>query len=291
MAVQELNSLLDIIMKVKIDTKTPTLQKSNLKPLEPEDGLSELRNLIKDFIFHVDMFGVFGVYTAAICYMIQLERLILHCEDIKLYYLLNTVNTVISHIKHTCEKCMGECTIKEKIERFVSDQVKVFVEVLREFKAQSNQELCSIIFVERRFTAKILFHILKAISEDPEFAYIKPDFMVGYNNSPYNTTREGLYVAKQNRKVVTAFSNKEINLVVASNVLEEGVDIPNCTLVVKFNKPANYRSYIQSKGRARHKESYYYMLVQESDLLKFYTNYTMYLQVEMTLNKVYFVCV
>lgn len=284
MAISELQKLLDILKVVKIDTKIPTLQKCNLKPLQPEDSLYELRNLINDYIFHIDMFGVFGVYTAATCYMIQLERLILHCEDMKLYYLLNCVNTTIAYIKHTCEKFMGNCTVKEILQRYVSDQLNVLIQILREFKTESGQPLCSIIFVDRRFTAKILYHILRSLADDVEFSDIKADFMVGYNNSPYNTTREGLYVAKQNKKVLTAFTNKDINLVVASNVLEEGIDIPNCTLVVKFNKLLNYRSYIQSKGRARHKDSYYYIMVKDKDAAKFYQNYTTYLKVEKVLN-------
>lgn len=269
-----------------LETKTYTLQKNNLKPLEPGDGLQELRCMVKDFIFHLDMFGVLGIYTAAICYSIQLERLIMHCEDIKLFNLFTCVQTTVSHIKHLCQRHMGECTPEEKIERYTSDQVKVLIEVLREFRQRSKQELCSIIFVDRRFTAKILFHLLKMISELPEFSYIKPDFMVGYNNSPYSTTREGLYVAKVNKKVVQTFCNKETNLLVASNVLEEGVDIPNCTLVVKFNKPSTYRSYIQSKGRARHKESFYYILVQDAEVIKFSQNYQTFRQVEQILNKV-----
>jgi endoribonuclease Dicer len=48
---------------------------------------------------------------------------------------------------------------------------------------------------------------------------------------------------------------------VASDVLEEGIDIPKCNLVVKFDVPKNYRSYIQSKGRARHRSSNYYIMV------------------------------
>lgn len=286
MTLATLSNLLDILSSAKLEAKAPTLQKTTLKPLKPDDGLHELRCMVNDFIFHVDMFGIFGIHTAAICYMVQLQRLIMHCEDIKLYSLFNCVNTTIAHIKHICEELMGNCSIQEKLKRYTSDQVKTLIQVLREFKARSEQELCSIVFVDRRFTAKILYHILKSMTEDPEFSYIKPDFMVGYSNSPYNTTREGLYVAKQNKKVVTGFCNKELNLVVASNVLEEGIDIPNCTLVIKFNKPATYRSYIQSKGRARHKQSFYYIMVESSEYTKYYQNYVMFQQVETILNKV-----
>ncbi len=30
-----------------------------------------------------------------------------------------------------------------------------------------------------------------------------------------------------------------------------GLDVPGCNLVIRFNKPQNFSSYMQSKGRAR----------------------------------------
>jgi endoribonuclease Dicer len=41
----------------------------------------------------------------------------------------------------------------------------------------------------------------------------------------------------------------ENNLIVALSSLEELKDIPDCNLVIRFDVPTNYRSYIQSKVR------------------------------------------
>ena len=38
---------------------------------------------------------------------------------------------------------------------------------------------------------------------------------------------------------------------VATAVIEEGLDVAQCNLVIRFNKPHNFSSYMQSKGRAR----------------------------------------
>lgn len=38
---------------------------------------------------------------------------------------------------------------------------------------------------------------------------------------------------------------------VATAVIEEGLDVAQCNLVIRFNKPQNFSSYMQSKGRAR----------------------------------------
>ena len=49
-------------------------------------------------------------------------------------------------------------------------------------------------------------------------------------------------------------------MLIATSIVEEGVDIPKCNLVVRFDLPTEYRSYVQSKGRARAPVSNYIML-------------------------------
>ena len=46
----------------------------------------------------------------------------------------------------------------------------------------------------------------------------------------------------------------------STNVVEEGLDMRSCNLVIKFDFPDNFRSYVQSKGRARAKPSQYILL-------------------------------
>jgi endoribonuclease Dicer len=73
---------------------------------------------------------------------------------------------------------------------------------------------------------------------------------------------------------------------VASEVLEEGIDIPKCNLVVKFDIPKNYRSYIQSKGRARYQSSKYYIMVPSSKGSTFSATYQSYRDTENALRNV-----
>ena len=48
-------------------------------------------------------------------------------------------------------------------------------------------------------------------------------------------------------QVLRKFRQKEYNLLISTSVLEEGVDIPRCNLIVRFDLPKDYRSYVQSK--------------------------------------------
>ena len=45
------------------------------------------------------------------------------------------------------------------------------------------------------------------------------------------------------------FKNKEIQGIVATSVAEEGIDIPDCDLVILYNYIGNEVSYKQAMGR------------------------------------------
>ena len=54
----------------------------------------------------------------------------------------------------------------------------------------------------------------------------------------------------------------QVNLLVATSVAEEGLDIRTCSLVVRFDLPETLSSYIQSRGRARMQKSLYVLLLE-----------------------------
>lgn len=62
------------------------------------------------------------------------------------------------------------------------------------------------------------------------------------------------------------FKNGSFNVLVGTSVIEEGVDIPKCNLVVMFDFPQNYRAYVQSRGRGRAEGAKYIMLVESRKL-------------------------
>lgn len=56
----------------------------------------------------------------------------------------------------------------------------------------------------------------------------------------------------------------QLNLLVATKVGEEGLDIQTCCLVIRFDLPETVSSFIQSRGRARMPQSEYAFLVDRS---------------------------
>ena len=85
---------------------------------------------------------------------------------------------------------------------------------------------------------------------------------VGTSNAP--NRRYGLNKLvdlKAQKETLGKFRTGERNLIVATNALEEGIDVQSCNLVACFNPPANVKSFIQRRGRARHMRSRLAILV------------------------------
>lgn len=145
--------------------------------------------------------------------------------------------------------------------------------------------LCGIIFVERRYTAVVLNRLIKeAGKQDPELTYISSNFITGHSigkNQPRNKQMEVEF--RKQEEVLRKFRAHETNLLIATSIVEEGVDIPKCNLVVRFDLPTEYRSYVQSKGRARAPVSNYIMLADTERTKAFEEDLTTYKAIEKIL--------
>lgn len=57
------------------------------------------------------------------------------------------------------------------------------------------------------------------------------------------------------------FRIRACNLLIGTSFLEEGIELPKCNLVIRFDVPKHYRSYINTKERARAANSLFCLLV------------------------------
>ncbi|KAE8573160.1 Putative dicer-1 [Halyomorpha halys] len=157
------------------------------------------------------------------------------------------------------------------------------------FKPQINDDpdsLCGIIFVENRFTAKILYHLFHDLHKnDPDFENISTQYTVGKIADPIADPREAEIEHRKQEDVLKRFRLRECNLVIATSVLEEGIDLPKCNLIVRYDPVPNYKSHAYSKGRAKHQFSYYISIIEEDMIDKYLKIYAQYICTEKLLLK------
>ncbi|KAI0011677.1 hypothetical protein F4779DRAFT_571644 [Xylariaceae sp. FL0662B] len=131
----------------------------------------------------------------------------------------------------------------------ISDKVTALVQEL----SSSTSDPIAIVFVRQTVTVSVLSKIL---SNHPS---IKDRFRIGTMIGTSNYGARKRDIAELNRangsQDLEKFRIGKLNLLIATSVLEEGIDVPACNLVICFDGPTNLKSFIQRRGRARMRES------------------------------------
>ncbi|KAK6181299.1 hypothetical protein SNE40_009182 [Patella caerulea] len=110
------------------------------------------------------------------------------------------------------------------------------------------RQLCGLVFVDQQYVALALNKFIEEVcSWDENMCFLKSNHIVGqgYRSAPNKTTIGKVY--RKQEEVLRKFRMQELNLLIATKVLEQGVDIPKCNLVVRFDPPRDYKSYTLSK--------------------------------------------
>lgn len=138
-------------------------------------------------------------------------------------------------------------------------------ELLQFLNTLQNSTFSGIIFVEQRAIAALLCKILTVHTDT---RHLSCATFVGTSNTfKRRATIGDLADAALQDQVLDEFRIGACNLIIATSVLEEGIDISSCNLVVCFDRPANLKSFVQRRGRARDRKSNFVMMVAENDVL------------------------
>ncbi|KAG1732456.1 uncharacterized protein EDB91DRAFT_1152051 [Suillus paluster] len=153
------------------------------------------------------------------------------------------------------------------IEAGITDKVRVLLDTLeyeKEWSESSNEPYSGLIFVRRRDEVLALAEVLR---NHPRSA---PHFRLGcllgssqcsYRNTFLDITRTLL---KDQSDVLDDFRSGDKNLIVATSVAEEGLDIQACGNVIRWDIPDNMASWTQSRGRARRKRSSFVLMFESA---------------------------
>ncbi|KAG0494006.1 hypothetical protein HPP92_005000 [Vanilla planifolia] len=138
---------------------------------------------------------------------------------------------------------------------FCSAKLSLLIGILSTYRIDESTKC--IIFVKRIVVAIALARILKRLKC---LVFWKIDFLVGFHSGLRNMSR-----SKMNA-ILEEFSSGKVNLLVATNVAEEGLDIQTCCFVVRFDLPQTVASFIQSRGRARMQKSEFIFLLERGNV-------------------------
>ncbi|KAJ4709652.1 Dicer-like protein [Melia azedarach] len=235
-----------------------------------------LRNTKKQLIrLHDNM--IFCLENVGVCGALHASHILLSGDQSVRNELIeaegNTIDDCLNKfLTQAAEVFASDCTsdgissdlscIEVLKEPFFSKKLLRLIGILSSFRLQPNMKC--IIFVNRIVTARSLSYILQNLKFLVSW---KCHFLVGVNAGLKSMSRNTM------KSILEKFRSGELNLLVATKIGEEGLDIQTCCLVIRFDLPETVASFIQSRGRARMPESEYAFLVdrgnrRELDLIK-----------------------
>lgn len=117
-----------------------------------------------------------------------------------------------------------------------------------------------IVFVKRRYTATLLGLLFARIGAP----HLRLGKLIG---TRYGEAGDSKISLRQQVNTLRKFKIGEINCLFATSIGEEGLDISDCNLVIRFDLYDTLIQYIQSRGRARHANSRYVHMIEDGNRL------------------------
>ena len=138
-----------------------------------------------------------------------------------------------------------------------SSKVRCLTDQLARHFGQETTSRC-IVFVEKRYTARLLKELFLQIGGP----HLRIDILVGTRKGEAGDSKRSF---RQQVLTLSKFKKGELNCLFATSIAEEGLDIPDCNIVIRFDLYKTLIQYIQSRGRARHEDSEYIALVEKEN--------------------------
>lgn len=150
------------------------------------------------------------------------------------------------------------------IEGRVTDKVDRLITVLLEeyHGDQGGKDFSGLVFVQQRVGVTILAQIIRTHPRTMDVFDVGT--LVGAADNSANAGRfiYELSSSSDQNQTIGGFRSGRKNLVISTSVVEEGLDIPACHLVVCYSLPPNVKSFIQRRGRARRMKSSYFLMIE-----------------------------
>ncbi len=114
----------------------------------------------------------------------------------------------------------------------------------------------AMVFVQRRYTAVLLCDGILRMG----LPNIRPQYLTGGGHRGNERT-----TGKKQEETMRHFHAGLVNVLFTTSVGEEGIDVPQCNLIIRFDLYKTTIQYMQSRGRARMKGSIYAHMIEEGN--------------------------
>ncbi|PRP80612.1 putative ATP-dependent RNA helicase DHX58 isoform 2 [Planoprotostelium fungivorum] len=126
----------------------------------------------------------------------------------------------------------------------------------RDFETEDTDSYRAVVFVTTKRSVTKWYNMLRDSKIHFNYGHV-----MGQNTSGSTTGLEGVGMTRRQQKEnLDKFKNGALNVLVATNVIEEGLDVPQCNVVFYCGDLTSHRSFIQARGRARKKGSKFYVI-------------------------------
>lgn len=250
------NQLVNLKMKY-----VENLKEEKLNVASKDSAVRNISRLCENFLFCARDLGVWVAYQAA---------KLLSCTSTVIYFWEEKDSSINERIVRNFSEavccvlsqyipsgptwCIGNDLQANLNAGLLTARVNCLIESLMDYRA--TKEMRCIIFVERVITAICLESLLNEVLASNDWTVT---YMAG-NNSGLN-----LQTRNEHIKIIDSFRKGAVNIIVATQILEEGLDVQHCNLVIRFDPSKTVCSFIQSKGRARMEGSDYLLIVRRGD--------------------------
>jgi ERCC4-related helicase len=130
---------------------------------------------------------------------------------------------------------------------------------------EEHGKFSGLIFVRQRATVSVMSKLLSTHPKTRDRFRCAP--YVGLSNSANRKQNiSELLDPRDQSRTLDDFRQGQTNLIIASDVLEKGINITACHLVICFNKPPNLKSFIQRRGRARQEKSTFAIMLADDNV-------------------------